>query len=64
MYEFKLSIPIWCFIHRLKTEILIDMLAQKTAEVDVLLRDNEQLRRYVQENIKHPISKENVIWRW
>ena len=37
------------------------MLAQKTAEVDALLRDNENLRRFIQENIKQPVSKENAI---
>ena len=46
---------------RLKTEILIDMLAQKSAEVDALLRDNENLRAFIQDNIKHPVSRENEI---
>ena len=46
---------------RLKTEILIDMLAQKSAEVDALLRDNENLRAFIQDNIKQPGSRENEI---
>ena len=46
---------------RLKTEILIDMLAQKTAEVDALLRDNENLRAFIQDNMKQPITRENEI---
>ena len=49
-----------CF-DRLKIEILIDMLAQKTAEVDALLRDNENLRAYIQDNIKQQGVKENPI---
>ena len=46
---------------RLKTEILIDMLAQKSAEVDALLRDNENLRAFIQDNVKQPHSRENEI---
>ena len=38
------------------------MLAQKSAEVDALLRDNESLRAFIQDNIKHPVSRENEIW--
>ena len=35
------------FYCSLKTEILIDMLAQKSAEVDALWRDNENLRKFI-----------------
>ena len=38
------------------------MLAQKSAEVDALLRDNENLRAFIQDNIKQPGSRENEIW--
>ena len=38
------------------------MLAQKTAEVDALLRDNENLRAYIQDNMKQQGVKENPIW--
>ena len=38
------------------------MLAQKTAEVDALLRDNENLQAYIQDNIKQQVVKENPIW--
>ena len=37
------------------------MLAQKTAEVDALLRDNENLRAFIQENVKQPVTRENAI---
>ena len=38
------------------------MLAQKTAEVDALLRDNENLRAFIQENVKQPVTRENAIY--
>ena len=37
------------------------MLAQKTAEVDALLRDNENLRRFIEDNNNQPVFKENAI---
>ena len=41
---------------------MIDMLAQKSAEVDALLRDNENLRAFIQEHVKQPVTRENAIW--
>ena len=40
----------------LKTEILLDMLAVKTAENDKLIEQNAQLRAIIEQRLKQPVK--------